>query len=94
MNIAPILETYIFSKVKLTTDRGVEFTGYIVDVKLPVVTGIAIYFLEESKAKRYLAKFNAAWLMPLPVDMITEIEKLDFDDISEILTERRISFYD
>lgn len=93
MRLSEILINNVFHKVELTLTSGVQLTGYIVDVKLPVVTGLAIHFVEEHKAKRYLAKYNSRWLDSILIDMVVKINNLDFDTFSIAFRERREGFY-
>ena len=93
ITIETLLAENCFWLVDLKLSTGSTFTGYLVDIKLPVNEEVFFYFLEVHKAKRYLSKYNPTWLMLLPFILITELEPLDFDEISEKLQERRRSFY-
>lgn len=93
LTVEAILSECCFWKVRIALSSGAEFTGYILDIILPVNEDIFFHFLEANKAKRYLAKYNPTWLMPMPFFMITELEPLDYDEVSETLEYRRIDFY-
>lgn len=88
-----ILREFSLCHVKVKLRTGAEFIGYILDVKFPILEEIFFHFLETNKAKRYLAKYNPTWLMPLPLFMIESIERLDEDEVSKQLLDRRIKFY-
>lgn len=93
MQLQEIYTDYVFKHVRVQLDNGVELEGYFLDVKLPINEDVFFYFLESNKAKRYLARYNPDWLMPLMLEMVTSVEILEINEISEALFVRRMELY-
>ena len=94
VSLEEVIEQYIFKKVAVKLTTGAELEGYIVDLKLPIATTIAWHFLEEFKAKRYLAKFNPDWLTPLPNNLIEAIKIIEeYTEVEEALRNKRLEMF-
>ena len=83
--VEDIIKDYLYKRVKATSDRGVEYIGYLVGLKLPFIGMICFWMVEDKHIEKYIKSFNPHWLTMIPNEMMATYEVLATDEEIEFV---------